>query len=81
MKTILVAAFAIALGSTSVALAQAASDFVAVDTDASGDVSLAEAQVIWADLTAGAYVAADANADGKVDEAEYATFLAANPPA
>ena len=81
MKKILVAVLLLGAGSTSVALAQAASDFASVDADASGDVSVAEAQVVWADLTAEVFVAADANGDGKVDQPEYEAFLAVHPPA
>ena len=71
----------IAIGFTTAALAQAATDFASVDTDTSGDVSLTEAQVIWADLTEEGFKAADTNADGKVDQAEYEAYLAANPVA
>ena len=81
MKKILVAVLVLGIGASSAALAQVASDFVSVDVDASGDVTLTEAQAVWADLTEEAYAAADANADAKVDQAEYEAFLAANPPA
>ena len=80
MKKLLVSVLVLGLGSTAV-LAQAASDFATVDTDASGDVTLTEAQTVWADLTQEALTAADTNADGKIDQAEYDAFLAANPPA
>jgi len=80
MKKLLVTVLVLGLGS-SAALAQAASDFATVDADASGDVTITEAQTVWADLTPEAFTAADANADGKVDQAEYDAFLAANPPA
>jgi hypothetical protein len=78
MKKIFALAAAFALVSTA-AFAQVASDFATVDADASGDVTLAEANTLWPDLTAEAYAAADTNADGKVDQAEYDVFLAANP--
>jgi hypothetical protein len=78
MKKILALAAAFALVSTA-AFAQAATDFATVDADASGDVTLAEANTIWPDLTAELFAAADTNADGKVDQAEYDVFLAANP--
>ena len=78
MKKILALAAAFALVSTA-AFAQVASDFATVDADASGDVTLAEANTLWPDLTAELYAAADTNADGKVDQAEYEVFLAANP--
>jgi len=38
-----------ALGLSGAAMAQAATDFVAVDTDLNGGVSLTEAQVAWPD--------------------------------
>ena len=80
MKKILVAVLVLGIGS-SAAVAQAAVDFASIDIDASGDVTLTEAQVLWADLTAEAYAGADANGDAKVDQAEFEAFLAANPPA
>lgn len=81
MKKLLVPALVLGLGYSTAALAQLATDFAAVDVDASGEVSLTEAQTVWIDLTAEAYAAADANGDGVVDQAEYEAFLAANPPA
>lgn len=82
MKKLLVSVLVLGLGlGATGAMAQAATDFATVDADASGDITLTEAQVVWADLTAEAYAAADTNADAKVDEAEFAAFLAANPPA
>jgi hypothetical protein len=78
MKKIFALAAAFALVSTA-AFAQVASDFATVDADASGDVTLAEANTLWPDLTAELYAAADTNGDGKVDQAEYEVFLAANP--
>jgi hypothetical protein len=81
MKKLLVPVLVLGLGFSTAALAQLATDFVAVDVDASGDVSLAEAQTVWADLTAEAWAGADTNGDGVVDQAEYEAVLAANPPA
>lgn len=81
MKKLLVSVLVLGLGASTAAMAQAASDFATVDADASGDVTLTEAQAVWATLTQEAYAAADTNGDGKVDEAEYAAFLSANPPA
>jgi hypothetical protein len=81
MKKFLVAVLVLGIGSSSAALAQVATDFASVDVDASGDVTLTEAQVVWADLTEEAFAAADGNADAKIDQAEFEAFLAANPPA
>jgi hypothetical protein len=81
MKKLFVPLLVLGLGLSSAALAQSASDFVAVDADTSGDISLVEAQAVWAELTAEVFAAADTNADGKVDQTEYEAFLAANPPA
>lgn len=80
MKKLLVSVLVLGLG-TSVALAQAATDFATVDADASGDVSLTEAQTVWADLTQEAYTAADTDANGSLNQAEFEALLAANPPA
>lgn len=80
MKKLLVPVLVLGLGSTAV-MAQSINAFTAVDVDASGDVSLVEAQTVWTDLTAETYATADSNGDGKVDQAEYEAFLAANPPA
>ena len=79
MKKLLVSI--VAIGFASAAMAQVATDFVAVDADASGDVSLTEVQTVWATLTEEAFKAVDTNADGKVDQAEYEAYLAANPVA
>jgi hypothetical protein len=78
MKKIFALATAFALVSTA-AFAQAVPDFATVDADASGDVSITEANTLWPDLTAEAYAAADTDADGKVSQAEFEVFLAANP--
>lgn len=80
MKKILALATGFALLS-SAAFAQVATDFASVDADASGDVSITEANTLWPDLTAEAYAAADTNADGKVDQAEFEAYLTANPVA
>ena len=58
MKKLLVSVLVLGLG-ISGAMAQAASDFTAVDIDASGDVSLIEAQAVWPDLTEEAFAAAE----------------------
>jgi hypothetical protein len=80
MKKLLVSVLVLGM-SASGALAQTATDFMSVDVDASGDVTLTEAPAVWVDLTAEAYAAADTNGDSVVDEAEFTAFLAANPPA
>jgi hypothetical protein len=81
MKKLLVSVLVLGLGASTAAMAQAATDFATVDADASGDVTLTEAQAVWATLTQEVYAAADTNGDAKVDQAEYDAFLAANPPA
>lgn len=81
MKTILALATGFALLSTAAFAQTAPTDFATVDADASGDVTLTEANTIWPDLAEDAYKAADINGDGKVDQAEYEAFLAANPVA
>lgn len=80
MKKIIALAAGFALLSTA-AFAQVATDFASVDTDASGDVSHTEAVVLWPELTAEAYVAADTDGDGLVSQAEFEAFLEANPVA
>lgn len=63
------------------ALAQTATppDFASLDTDTSASVTLAEAQVAWPELTAEAFAAADTNADGALDQAEFDAFIATLP--
>jgi hypothetical protein len=56
--------------------ATTAPDFASVDADSSGGVSLAEAQAIWPDLTQEAFTAADANADGSLDQTEFDAYVA-----
>lgn len=81
MKKLLVSVLVLGLGASTAALAQAATDFATVDADASGDVSLTEAQTVWPELTPEAYAAADADQNGSLNQAEYEALLAANPPA
>ena len=82
MKKILVSILALGLA-TSGAMAQmaAAPDLVTADADKSGDVSFAEAQLIWADLTADAFAAADADASGALSQAEFDAYVATLPAA
>ena len=81
MNKLLVSVLALGLGLSTAAMAQAVTDFAAVDADASGDVTLTEAQVVWADLTAEVYATADTDQNGSLSQAEYEALLAANPPA
>jgi len=69
-----------AIGLTTAAFAQAAAvTFASVDTDTSGGVSLAEAQVAWPDLTQEAFDAADANKDAALDQTEFDAYVATLP--
>jgi hypothetical protein len=76
MKKIIVSSL-IVLGLSSAAFAQAATDFASVDTDASGGISLAEAQVAWPDLTQEAFTAGDTDANGELSAEEYDALVAA----
>ena len=78
-KIVLTSLFA--LGLSSAALAQAATDFASVDTDVGGGVSLAEAQVAWPDLTEEAFTAADADGNGELSAEEYDALVAASASA
>lgn len=66
------------LGLSGAAMAQAATDFVSVDTDANGGVSLTEAQVAWPDLTEEAFTAADTDGNGELSAEEYDALVAAS---
>lgn len=70
MKKIVLSTLVV-LGLSSAAFAQSATDFAAVDADASGAVSLEEAQAVWPDLTAEAFAAADTDANGELSVEEY----------
>jgi hypothetical protein len=76
-KIILTSLFA--LGLSTAAMAQVATDFVAVDTDASGAISYAEAVVAWPDLTEEAFATADTDGNGELSAEEYEALLAAQP--
>lgn len=52
------------------ALAQAPLNFTDVDTDASGELSLAELQTVWPTLTADEFNAADLDANGSLNADE-----------
>jgi len=85
MKTFLVSALALGLVTTGAmaqdAMSPTAPDFVTVDADKSGDVSLSEAQLVWPNLTAEAYAAADTDSSGSLSQAELEAYLAAQPAA
>ena len=65
-----------ALGLSTAAFAQAATDFGSVDTDISGGVSYAEAQVAWPDLTPEDFAAADTDGTGELTVEQYNALLA-----
>ena len=76
MKKIVLSSLVV-LGLSTAAFAQAAApDFATVDADASGGVSLAEAQVALPDLTEEAFTAADLDANGELSAEEFATVSA-----
>lgn len=79
MKKIILSSLVV-LGLSSAAFAQAAAtDFATVDADASGGVTLVEAQAAWPDLTEEAFTAADVDANGELSADEFATIAAATP--
>jgi hypothetical protein len=81
MKKIILSSLVV-LGLSTAAFAQAAApDFATVDADASGGVSLAEAQVVLPDLTEEAFTAADIDANGELSAEEFATVAAPAAPA
>src|SRR5690606_14001643 len=77
MKKIILSSLVV-LGLSTAAFAQAATDFASVDTDTSGGISLAEAQVAWPDLTEEAFTAADTDGNGELSVAEYDALVAAS---
>lgn len=76
MKKIVLSSL-ILVGLSGAAMAQAATDFATVDTDASGGVSLVEAQAAWPDLTAEAFASADIDGNGELSAEEYGALVAA----
>lgn len=78
MKTIVLTSL-FALGLSSTAMAQMVTDFTSVDADASGGVSVAEAQVAWPDLTPEAFAAADLDGNGELSAEEFAAATGAAP--
>lgn len=80
MKKIILSSLVV-LGLSTAAFAQAATDFATVDADASGGVSLVEAQTAWPDLTEDAFKAADIDANDELSLEEYDALVAAAAPA
>ncbi|MGV8853536.1 MAG: hypothetical protein ACOH2L_02715 [Devosia sp.] len=80
MKKIILSTLVV-LGMSGAAFAQTATDFVTVDTDASGSVSFEEAQVAWPDLTTESFATADTDANGELSAEEYALILSTAPAA
>lgn len=71
-----------ALGlSTIAAVAQTPTSFTDVDTDANGELSFAELQVAWPDLTQGEFDGADADGSGGLTPDELNTLQPAALPA
>lgn len=77
MKKIVLSSLVL-LGLSGAAMAQAATDFASVDADASGGISLAEAQLAWPALTPDAFAAADADGNGELSAEEYDALIAAS---
>lgn len=75
MRKILITFAAIGL-TTSFAVAQDVPAFAGADGDASGDVTLAEAQAVWPDLTQEAFDAADADKSGSLNQTEFDALAA-----
>ena len=66
---------------TTAALAQTPTSFADVDTDANGELSFAELQVIWTDLTQEEFDSADADGSGGLTPDELNTLQPATLPA
>lgn len=75
-KIILTSLFAVGLSTA--AMAQAATDFATVDADASGGVTFEEAVVAWPDLTQEAFTVADTDGNGELSAEEYDALVAAS---
>jgi hypothetical protein len=70
-----------AFGLSTAAMAQVATDLASLDTDTSGGISLAEAQVAWPNLTPEIFATADADASGELSAEEYDALVAASASA
>jgi len=64
--------------SATAALAQTPTSFADVDTDATGELSFAELQLVWTDLTQSEFDAADTDTSGGLTPDELNTL---QPPA
>lgn len=77
--------FALGLGALLIAatpaLAQAPLNFADIDTDASGELSFAELQAVWPDLTPDAFNAADLDLNGSLTAEELAGLQPSTLPA
>ena len=67
--------------SAGVAFAQSPTSFADVDTDANGELSFAELQLVWTDLQQAEFGAADADASGGLSADELNTLQPAALPA
>lgn len=72
MKSFATAITAALLLAATPALAQAPLNFADVDTDGSGELSFAELQAVWPDLTQDEFTAADLDANGSLSVDELA---------
>lgn len=72
-------ALVLALGGA--AIAQTPTTFAAVDTDASGELSLAELQAVWPDMTEAEFGTADTDTSGGLTAEEINALQAAAAPA
>jgi len=71
-----------ALGlATTAALAQSPTNFVDVDTDGNGELSFAELQLVWTDLTQDEFEGADIDGSGGLTPDELAALQPAALPA
>jgi hypothetical protein len=67
--------------SAGVAFAQTPTSFADVDTDANGELSFTELQLVWADLQQAEFDAADADTSGGLSADELNTLQPAALPA
>jgi len=67
--------------SVTAAFAQTPTNFADVDTDGNGELSFAELQVVWTDLTQEEFDAADVDASGGLTPDELNTLQPAALPA